>query len=62
MVVEHFDRFVGLFQGAHFNKGEPAGTARELIEHQLAFDDGSGLLEQLFEVAFGGTVGQVSYI
>ncbi len=53
LVVEHFDRFIGFFVGAHFNKGKPARAASEFIEHQLAFNDASGLLEQIFEVAFG---------
>jgi len=62
LVVEHVNRFLCFFRSAHFNKGKPAGAAGELIEHQLAFDDGTGLLEQIFEVAFGGTIGQISYI
>jgi hypothetical protein len=62
LVVEHVNPLLGFFRGAHFNKGKAAGSAGEFIEHQLAFDDGTGLLEQVFEVAFGGTIGQISYV
>jgi hypothetical protein len=62
LVVEHFNRLVGFVGRAHFNKGKSARAAREFIEHQLAFDDGSSLLEELFEVAFGGAIGKVSHI
>ncbi len=62
LVVEHVNALLCFFRSAHFNKGKPAGAAREFIEHQLAFDDGSGLLKQIFEVAFSGTIGQISYI
>jgi hypothetical protein len=53
LFIEHFNRFVGFFMGAHLNKGKTAGTAREFIKHQFAFYDRSGLFEQLLEVAFG---------
>ncbi len=62
LFIEHVNRLLGFFRGAHFNKGKPAGAAGEFVEHQLAFDDGTSLLEQLFKVAFGGTIGQIAYI
>ncbi len=49
LVVEHLNSLLSFLVGAHFNKGKTAGTAGELIEHQLALDHGSGLREQCFK-------------
>ncbi len=49
LVVEHFNGTLCFLVGAHFNEGKSAGTAGELVEHQLALDNGSGLREQRFK-------------
>jgi hypothetical protein len=61
LAVEHFDGLMGFFGTAEFDKGEAAGTARELVEHQVDVDHHASGAEVVLEVAFEGLKRQVSY-
>src|SRR5689334_15905356 len=61
LVMEHFHGLVRLVRGGHFDEGEAAGFAGELVEHDVHGCDNAGLGEIILQVVVHGLVGEVSY-
>lgn len=61
LAVEQFNRLLGFFGTAELYKCEAAGTARELVEHQVDVDHHARGAEVVLEIAFEGLKRQVSY-
>jgi hypothetical protein len=58
--IQGADGFLGLFLGAHRNKGEPARPAGGAIHHQVRFENGAVRGESVLEIVFGGVEGEIS--
>ena len=61
LAVQHFDGVLGFFGGTELDEGETAGTARELVEHQVDIDHHAGGAEVVLEVAFEGLERQIAH-
>jgi hypothetical protein len=59
--VEHLDCLASFFLGRHLDEPESARPSGELVRDDPNCLDGSGLLEELAKVLFGGLEGQVPY-
>src|SRR5204862_746384 len=59
-LVEFRGRLLRFFVGGHLDEGEPAGAAGGRVAHHAHCFDTTGLAEQLLELCFTRTVGEVS--
>jgi len=62
LAVELVNRFLSLGRAGHFDKGKSAGFTRELVDDHAATGDLSATGEEVLQVAFGGSEGQVSNV
>ncbi len=58
--IERADGFLGLFLGAHRNKGESPRPPGGAIHHQIRFDNRAVRGEGILEIVFCGIEGEVS--
>ena len=60
--VGGFDGGGAFGSAAHGHESESAGAAGRMIGHEGDFGDGPVLVEEVFEVVFGGIEGKISYV
>jgi len=61
LAVQRLDGGFSRFRGFHGDEGEATGTARELVHHQVDFDDAAVRGKQVMEVVFDRVEGKISY-
>jgi hypothetical protein len=62
LAVGGFDSGIAFGGAAHGHERETAGAAGGVIGHESDFGDGAVLIEEVFEVVFGGIEGKISYV
>ena len=61
LAVEGLDGRFRRFRRLHGDEGKATGTARELVHHQVDFDDTAVRGKQVMEVVFDRVEGKISY-